>query len=87
MLYRNLSERTHTVDPATFAGDPEISEIWDSLRRLQTEEADRYEAAFEATLASPIDAGRTLLARARALRKRLENPAAHHPASPPSHRT
>lgn len=86
-LYETIARRAETLDPAMAANDPELSRAWAALRRLQSEEADRYQEAFESSLAMPIDAGKTLLERARALRQRFENPATDHPAAYRTHRT
>lgn len=85
-LYETIARRAEALDPAAATGDPELSRAWAKLRRLQAEEADRYQEAFEASLAMPIDAGKALLERARALRRRFENPSADHAATDDTHR-
>ena len=80
-LYEAIARRTAILDPSKAAEDPELSATWASLRELQLQEAARYQDAFEASLAMPLDAGKTILERARTQRKRFENSASDLPTS------
>jgi hypothetical protein len=62
------------------ADEGKIERCYARLRELQTAAARDFRAQFEASLAMPIDAGREILARARALREELEDLAARDAA-------
>ncbi len=70
--------------PATSgsARDEEIERAYARLQELQAVEAKRFREWFEASLEMPIDAGESILARARALREELENLTSSDPAAP-----
>lgn len=51
--------------------DTEIATAYGHLRKLQKIEAARFRDEFEGRLAMPVDAGETLLARARSLREKI----------------
>ncbi len=66
------------------ASKPAIQEqlraAWHRLRELQSQEAVAFRRTFEASLAMPVDAGRQILAEARALRRQLEDLTSADPA-------
>ena len=51
----------------------QLRAAWRRLRELQTQEALAFRRAFEASLAMPLDAGKQILAEAKALRRQLED--------------
>lgn len=59
--------------------DQEIERSYARLRELQAAEAQEFRARYEASLAMPIDAGRSILARVRALKEELEGLTAADP--------
>lgn len=68
-LYDEIADLASETSP----DEKRIETLWARLRRLQSEEADRFHEYFEASLAMPIDAGAQILAEAKALRSQLEN--------------
>lgn len=77
-LARLSSSAVTSKDPSL---EQRIDVTWHRLRRLQRLEADRYEAAFKASLSLPIGAGSRLMAEAKALRDELEDTPASDPAT------
>ncbi len=61
---------------------PVVEAAFSRLRQLQDLEAQEFRQRFEAGLNLPVDAGAAILARARALRKELEDTASSNPAAP-----
>jgi len=68
-LYDEIIALTRESSPRT----DEIEQAYARLQELQLAEARQYRERFEASLNMPIDAGEQILARARALRKELED--------------
>jgi hypothetical protein len=81
-LYRRIDTLTQARKAG---GDPEtegeIASAFAQLKELQKAEAARFREEFEARLAMPVDAGATILSRARSLRKRLERLTTRDPSS------
>lgn len=63
------------------ACNEEIESAYARLLELQTAEAELFREWFESSLAMPIDAGKQILARASALREKLEDLASSDPAA------
>jgi hypothetical protein len=74
VLYNELAVLTADANAAS---DRELKERidarWSRLRELQEKEAQRAQEEFEASLSMPLDAGAKILAKARALRKELDD--------------
>lgn len=69
-------------EPGTPVREREVERAFSRLRELQEDEARAFRQQFESALNLPLDAGVTILARARALRKELEDLTSPDPAAP-----
>ncbi len=65
----------------TIAVQEQLRAAWRRLRKLQSQEALAFRAAFEASLAEPVDPGKQILAEAGALRRQLEELTFANPAA------
>lgn len=72
-LYDEVTELMRVKEDGA---DARMEKTLSRLRGLQRIEADRFRKSFEASLDLPMDAGRRILADARALREELESSAA-----------
>ncbi len=73
-LYDELAVLTADENAESDVGLQErIDATWSRLRELQEKEAQRFQEEFEASLSMPLDAGARILAKARALRKEIED--------------
>jgi hypothetical protein len=80
-LYDEILALVHEQTADGQPRDEEIERAYARLRELQAAEAREFRARFEASLAMPIDAGKQILERARALRAELEDLASADPAA------
>lgn len=67
----SLAEQQPSSEDA--AHDEELARCYVQLGLLQAAEARAFRADFEASLAMPVDAGKEIIARAKALRRELED--------------
>jgi len=73
-LYDELAVLTSDANAESDSGlQQRIDAAWSRLRELQEVEAERFQEEFEERLSMPIDAGAQILARARELRRELED--------------
>jgi len=73
-LYDEIADLASSVNARSDSElEKKIESRWTRLRRLQAEEADRFEAAFMASLAMPLDAGSRITEDARALREEVRD--------------